>query len=48
MYWHRRSIIECGGPGWLGRRGLPYLLLFQVLLPVLAVEVVSLGLVTPR
>lgn len=36
MYWHRRSIIERGGAGRLGRRGLPYLLLFQVLLPLLA------------
>ncbi|MTD59549.1 glycosyltransferase [Amycolatopsis sp. RM579] len=33
---HRRSIIERGQGGRLGRRGLPYLLLFQVLLPVLA------------
>jgi peptidoglycan/xylan/chitin deacetylase (PgdA/CDA1 family)/glycosyltransferase involved in cell wall biosynthesis len=36
MYWHRRSIIERGGAGRLGRRGLPYMLLFQVLLPLLA------------
>ena len=36
MYWHRRSIIERGGAGRLGRRGLPYLLLFQVMLPLLA------------
>ena len=36
MYWHRRSIIERGQAGRLGRRGLPYLLLFQVLLPLLA------------
>ncbi|HVV08617.1 bifunctional polysaccharide deacetylase/glycosyltransferase family 2 protein [Amycolatopsis sp.] len=33
---HRRSILERGQGGRLGRRGLPYLLLFQVLLPVLA------------
>lgn len=33
---HRRSMIEKGQGGRLGRRGLPYLLLFQVLLPVLA------------
>jgi cellulose synthase/poly-beta-1,6-N-acetylglucosamine synthase-like glycosyltransferase/peptidoglycan/xylan/chitin deacetylase (PgdA/CDA1 family) len=36
MYWHRRSVIERGGAGRLGRRALPYLLLFQVLLPLLA------------
>jgi len=33
MWKHRRAVAE-GGP--LGRRGLPYLLLFQVLLPLLA------------
>jgi hypothetical protein len=33
MWKHRRSLVE-GGP--LGRRALPYLLLFQVLLPLLA------------
>ena len=33
---HRRSMLEGGQGGRLGRRGLPYLLLFQVLLPVLA------------
>jgi len=36
MYRHRRSVIEGGGAGRLGRRGLPYLLLFQVLLPMLS------------
>ena len=36
MWKHRRSVIERGGSGRLGRRGLPYLLLFQVLLPLLA------------
>ena len=36
MYWHRRSIVERGQAGRLGRRGLPYLWLFQVLLPLLA------------
>jgi cellulose synthase/poly-beta-1,6-N-acetylglucosamine synthase-like glycosyltransferase/peptidoglycan/xylan/chitin deacetylase (PgdA/CDA1 family) len=36
MWKHRRSVIESGGSGRLGRRGLPYLLLFQVLLPLLA------------
>ncbi|WP_243769812.1 bifunctional polysaccharide deacetylase/glycosyltransferase family 2 protein [Amycolatopsis acidicola] len=33
---HRRSVLEPGQGGRLGRRGLPYLLLFQVFLPVLA------------
>ncbi|NKQ58469.1 glycosyltransferase [Amycolatopsis sp. K13G38] len=33
---HRRAVLERGTGGRLGRRGLPYLLLFQVLLPVLA------------
>lgn len=33
---HRRAVVESGQAGKLGRRGLPYLLLFQVLLPVLA------------
>jgi cellulose synthase/poly-beta-1,6-N-acetylglucosamine synthase-like glycosyltransferase/peptidoglycan/xylan/chitin deacetylase (PgdA/CDA1 family) len=33
---HRRALVERGQAGRLGRRGLPYLLLFQVLLPVLA------------
>ncbi|HTJ69898.1 MAG TPA: bifunctional polysaccharide deacetylase/glycosyltransferase family 2 protein [Actinospica sp.] len=36
MWKHRRAVIERGGSGRLGRRGLPYLLLFQVLLPLLA------------
>jgi peptidoglycan/xylan/chitin deacetylase (PgdA/CDA1 family)/GT2 family glycosyltransferase len=36
MYRHRRALIELGGAGRLGRRGLPYLLLFQVLLPMLS------------
>lgn len=36
MWKHRRAFIERGGSGRLGRRGLPYLLLFQVLLPLLA------------
>ena len=36
MYKHRGAVFESGGGGRLGRRGLPYLLLFQVLLPVLA------------
>jgi cellulose synthase/poly-beta-1,6-N-acetylglucosamine synthase-like glycosyltransferase/peptidoglycan/xylan/chitin deacetylase (PgdA/CDA1 family) len=36
MWKHRRSIGQRGAAGRLGRRGLPYLLLFQVLLPVIA------------
>lgn len=36
MWKHRRSVIERGASGKLGRRGLPYLLAFQVLLPLLA------------
>lgn len=36
MWKHRRSLVETGRAGRLGRRGLPYLLAFQVLLPLLA------------
>jgi len=36
MWKHRRSVIERGASGKLGRRGLPYLLAFQVALPLLA------------
>jgi cellulose synthase/poly-beta-1,6-N-acetylglucosamine synthase-like glycosyltransferase len=36
MWKHKRATVEHGPPGWLGRRGLPYLFLFQVLLPLLA------------
>jgi cellulose synthase/poly-beta-1,6-N-acetylglucosamine synthase-like glycosyltransferase len=36
MWKHRRSMGQDGGSGRLGRRGLPYLLLFQILLPLLA------------
>jgi peptidoglycan/xylan/chitin deacetylase (PgdA/CDA1 family)/GT2 family glycosyltransferase len=36
MWKHRRSVWQDGGSGRLGRRGLPYVLLFQVLLPLLA------------
>jgi cellulose synthase/poly-beta-1,6-N-acetylglucosamine synthase-like glycosyltransferase len=41
---HRHAVLESGGAGRLGRLGLPYLLLFQVVLPVLApaVDVASL------
>jgi cellulose synthase/poly-beta-1,6-N-acetylglucosamine synthase-like glycosyltransferase/peptidoglycan/xylan/chitin deacetylase (PgdA/CDA1 family) len=36
MWKHRRSLVESGPAGKLGRRGLAYLLLFQVLLPLVA------------
>jgi cellulose synthase/poly-beta-1,6-N-acetylglucosamine synthase-like glycosyltransferase/peptidoglycan/xylan/chitin deacetylase (PgdA/CDA1 family) len=36
MWKHRRSVFQRGGSGRLGRRALPYLLLFQVLMPLLA------------
>jgi hypothetical protein len=36
MWKHRHAVVERGPAGRLGRRGLPYLLLFQVLLPLLA------------
>jgi cellulose synthase/poly-beta-1,6-N-acetylglucosamine synthase-like glycosyltransferase/peptidoglycan/xylan/chitin deacetylase (PgdA/CDA1 family) len=36
MWKHRRAVGESGAAGRLGRRGLPYLLAFHVLLPVLA------------
>jgi cellulose synthase/poly-beta-1,6-N-acetylglucosamine synthase-like glycosyltransferase len=36
MWKHRRSVGQDGGSGRLGRRGLPYVLLFQILLPLLA------------
>jgi cellulose synthase/poly-beta-1,6-N-acetylglucosamine synthase-like glycosyltransferase/peptidoglycan/xylan/chitin deacetylase (PgdA/CDA1 family) len=36
MWKHRRSVLMGGGAGRLGRRGLPYLLFFQILLPLLA------------
>jgi len=36
MWKHRRALTESGGAGKLGRRGLAYLLLFQVLLPLTA------------
>jgi len=36
MWKHRHAIIERGPAGKLGRRGLPYLFAFQVLLPLLA------------
>ncbi len=36
MWKHRGSLLESDGAGKLGRRGLAYLLLFQVLLPLTA------------
>lgn len=36
MWKHRSAVGQGAGSGRLGRRGLPYLLLFQVLLPLLA------------
>lgn len=36
MWKHRRAVIEGGASGKLGRRGLPYLLAFQVFMPLLA------------
>ncbi|HEV7687037.1 MAG TPA: glycosyltransferase family 2 protein, partial [Acidimicrobiia bacterium] len=36
MWKHRRAVVEHGAAGRLGRRGLLYLLLFQVLLPLAA------------
>jgi peptidoglycan/xylan/chitin deacetylase (PgdA/CDA1 family)/GT2 family glycosyltransferase len=35
MWKHRHAVVESGRAGHLGRRGLPYLLLFQVLMPLL-------------
>jgi cellulose synthase/poly-beta-1,6-N-acetylglucosamine synthase-like glycosyltransferase/peptidoglycan/xylan/chitin deacetylase (PgdA/CDA1 family) len=36
MWKHRHALFERGPAGRFGRRGLPYLLMFQVLLPMLA------------
>jgi cellulose synthase/poly-beta-1,6-N-acetylglucosamine synthase-like glycosyltransferase len=36
MWKHRRSVIEGGASGRFGRRGLPFIALFTVLLPLLA------------
>jgi cellulose synthase/poly-beta-1,6-N-acetylglucosamine synthase-like glycosyltransferase len=36
MWKHRAAIVETGSGGKLGRRGLTYLMAFQVLLPLLA------------
>lgn len=45
MWKHRQAVVQRGAAGHLGRRGLPYLLLFQVLLPLLApvVDVATLA-----
>jgi peptidoglycan/xylan/chitin deacetylase (PgdA/CDA1 family)/glycosyltransferase involved in cell wall biosynthesis len=44
MWKHRRALAERGAAGRLGRRGLGYLLLFQVLLPLAAPMVDVYGL----
>jgi hypothetical protein len=36
MWKHRRALVEAGPGGKLGRRGLPYLVLFQLLFPLAA------------
>ncbi|MEV5875426.1 hypothetical protein AB0L75_14565 [Streptomyces sp. NPDC052101] len=36
MWKHHDALVQSGAAGKLGRRGLVYLLLFQVLLPLLA------------
>ncbi len=36
MWKHRRAVVESGASGRLGRRGLAYLTMFQVLLPLAA------------
>ena len=51
MWKHRRAVFDHGPSGHLGRRGLPYLLTFQVLLPLLApvVDIATLaGVLTGR
>jgi cellulose synthase/poly-beta-1,6-N-acetylglucosamine synthase-like glycosyltransferase/peptidoglycan/xylan/chitin deacetylase (PgdA/CDA1 family) len=44
MYKHRRTVFQGGSAGRLGRRGLLYTLLFQVLLPLTAPAVDAYGL----
>ena len=41
MWKHRRSVLDGGASGRLGRRGLPYLLLFQILLGMVRKEKTS-------
>lgn len=36
MWKHRRALVERGSGGKLGRRGLPYLAIFQIVLPLAA------------
>jgi len=36
MWKHRRAVVQGGAAGRLGRRGLAYMTLFQVLLPLIA------------
>ena len=44
MWKHRRTLVQRGAAGRLGRRGLGYLLLFQVLLPLSAPMIDIYGL----
>jgi len=44
MWKHRHAVFERGAAGSLGRRGLPYLLGFQVLLPLVAPVIDIAGL----
>ncbi|WP_433360688.1 bifunctional polysaccharide deacetylase/glycosyltransferase family 2 protein [Actinoplanes sp. CA-142083] len=44
MWKHRGTVLQRGAPGRLGRRGLGYLLLFQVLLPLTAPMIDIYGL----
>ncbi|MEV6850348.1 bifunctional polysaccharide deacetylase/glycosyltransferase family 2 protein [Actinoplanes sp. NPDC051411] len=44
MWKHRRTVLHRGAAGRLGRRGLAYLLLFQVLLPLTAPMIDVYGL----
>jgi len=44
MWKHRRTVVQGGAAGRLGRRGLSYLLLFQVMLPLTAPMVDVYGL----
>jgi cellulose synthase/poly-beta-1,6-N-acetylglucosamine synthase-like glycosyltransferase/peptidoglycan/xylan/chitin deacetylase (PgdA/CDA1 family) len=44
MWKHRHAVVERGSSGKLGRRGLPYLLGFQVVLPLLAPVIDVAGL----
>lgn len=50
MWKHRRAVVERGPGGHLGRRGLPYLLGFQILMPLVApaVDLYALYAVTDQ